>query len=89
MLFVSHNMAAVRSLCKKGVILCDGMTDFIGTADEAIERYQEVSSLQTEGRKLMTDYITQCKSYLKITEIQINNTPYNFTTLTPGQEVLD
>jgi lipopolysaccharide transport system ATP-binding protein len=88
-LFVSHNMAAVRSLCKKGVMLCDGMTDFIGTADEAIERYQEVSSPQTEGRKLMTDYITQCKSYLKITEIQINNTPYNFTTLTPGQEVLD
>ena len=88
-LFVSHNMAAVRSLCKKGVILCDGMTEFIGTADEAIERYQEVSSPQTEGRKLMTDYITQCKSFLKISEIRINNTPYNSTSLTHGQEVLD
>ena len=88
-LFVSHNMAAVRSLCQKGVVLCDGMTDFIGTADEAVNHYLSTASTQTEGQKLMTDYITHCKSYLKISEIQINNTPYNSTLLTPGQEVLD
>ena len=88
-LFVSHNMAAVRSLCQKGVVLCDGMTDFIGTADEAVNHYLSTASTQTEGQKLMTDYITHCKSYLKISEIQINNTPYNSTSLTPGQEVLD
>ncbi len=88
-LFVSHNMAAVRSLCHKGIVLCDGMTDFIGTADEAVNHYLSTASTQTEGQKLMTDYITHCKSYLKISEIQINNTPYNSTSLTPGQEVLD
>lgn len=88
-LFVSHNMAAVRSLCQKGVVLRDGMTDFIGTADEAINHYLNTSSIQPEGQKLMTDCITRCKSYLKINEIQINNTPYNSTSLTQGQEVLD
>ena len=88
-LFVSHNMAAVRSLCQKGIVLRNGMTDFIGTADEAVNHYLSTASTQTEGQKLMTDYITHCKSYLKISEIQINNTPYNSTSLTPGLEVLD
>ena len=88
-LFVSHNMAAVRSLCQKGVVLRDGMTDFIGTVDDAVNHYLETASNQTDGQKLMTDYITNCKSYLRISEIQINNTPYNSTSLAQGQEVLD
>ena len=88
-LFVSHNMAAVRSLCQKGVVLRDGMTDFIGTVDDAVNHYLETASNQTDGQKLMTDYITNCKSFLRIDEIQINNTPYNSTSLAQGQEVLD
>lgn len=88
-LFVSHNMAAVRSLCQKGVVLRDGMTDFIGTVDDAVNHYLESSTPQGEEQKLMTDYITNCKSFLKISEIQINNTPYNSTSLNHGQEVLD
>ena len=88
-LFVSHNMAAVRSLCQKGVVLRDGMTDFIGTVDEAINHYLESTTPQGEEQKLMTDNIQECKSFLRIGEIQINNTPYNSTSLNHGQEVLD
>ena len=87
-LFVSHNMAAVRNLCQKGVVLRDGMTDFIGSVDDAVNYYLAAST-QTEEQKLMTDYIIHCKSFLRINEIQINNTPYNSTSLTQGQEVLD
>ena len=88
-LFVSHNMTAVRNLCQKGVVLRDGMTDFIGTADEAISHYQNTASTQTGEQKLLKDSIGYCRSYLKINEIQINNTPYNSTSLSHGQEVLD
>ena len=88
-LFVSHNMAAVRNLCQKGVVLRDGMTDFIGTANDAINHYLNTAITQIEGQKLMTDCINRCKSYLKINEIKINNTPYNYTSLALGQEVLD
>lgn len=38
-LFVSHNMAAVRHLCEKGIVLKNGMIDFVGTADEAVNHY--------------------------------------------------
>ena len=38
-LFVSHNMAAVRSLCKSGIVLQNGMMHFRGTANEAVDEY--------------------------------------------------
>jgi lipopolysaccharide transport system ATP-binding protein len=38
-LFVSHNMAAVRNLCKSGIVLKDGQFSFQGTANEAVDHY--------------------------------------------------
>ncbi len=55
-LFVSHNMAAVRNLCKSGIVLKNGMIDFVGTADEAVDHYlmtniTEVVSHTNVGKK--------------------------------------
>lgn len=38
-LFVSHNMGAVRSLCATGIVLKNGMINFSGTADECVDFY--------------------------------------------------
>jgi len=38
-LFVSHNMAAVQSLCTRGIVLDDGALVFDGTAHEAVSYY--------------------------------------------------
>jgi lipopolysaccharide transport system ATP-binding protein len=38
-LFVSHNMAAVKALCKKGIILVNGKIVFEGSSQNAIETY--------------------------------------------------
>jgi len=40
-LFVSHNMAAIESLCKHGLVLNAGQVEFIGTQTEAIAKYFE------------------------------------------------
>jgi len=37
--FVSHNMAALRSLCQRGFVLERGKLDFEGNIDECIDRY--------------------------------------------------
>lgn len=42
-LFVSHNMNAVKHLCKTGILLKDGQIAFQGTADETVEKYLEVN----------------------------------------------
>ena len=38
-LFVSHNMRSVRSLCKSGIVLKNGSIDFVGTAEECVDHY--------------------------------------------------
>jgi len=38
-LFVSHNMVSVKSLCTKGVVLDNGYVSFSGTVEDAIEKY--------------------------------------------------
>lgn len=42
-LFVSHNMAAVRALCKRGVVLVDGQLHFEGSVEHAINKYMQTS----------------------------------------------
>ncbi len=38
-LFVSHNMASIRKLCKSGVVLKNGSIEYMGTADECVDHY--------------------------------------------------
>ena len=38
-LFVSHNMASVKSLCKTGVLLENGMIKYLGGINETVEHY--------------------------------------------------
>jgi lipopolysaccharide transport system ATP-binding protein len=38
-LFVSHNMAAIRSLCHRGILLANGEKAFEGPAGECVDRY--------------------------------------------------
>ena len=38
-LFVSHNMPAIRSLCQQGMVLASGRVAFVGSVDDCITRY--------------------------------------------------
>lgn len=72
-LFVSHNMAAVRKLCKSGIILQNGMVHYIGTANEAIDEYLKVYADRYEELPLADIPRTDSTSGL------IRFTGYNFT----------
>jgi len=41
-LFVSHNMAAVRQLCTRGIVLENGRVVFEGNTDESVDYYSSV-----------------------------------------------
>lgn len=47
-LFVSHNMAAVKSLCTRGIVLENGGITFTGNSDDAINYYLENSYKKSE-----------------------------------------
>jgi lipopolysaccharide transport system ATP-binding protein len=38
-LFVSHNMTAVQSLCSRGILMKNGQTAFIGDTEECVRQY--------------------------------------------------
>ena len=52
-LFVSHNMAAIQSLCTKAVLLQDGRCRMIGGVEEAIDSYLNLYA--PPGRHLSLD----------------------------------
>ena len=86
-LFVSHNMAAVRSLCSRGIVLDQGKMVFDGDTEKAIEYYLQDAPVQQ--KKLIKECVISKRSYLVINDIQINGTPYWNSKLQPGQTYLD
>ena len=86
-LFVSHNMAAVRSLCTRGVMLKNGMVDYIGTIPETLDHYlKNTESIQCER---ILDNIKWVKNSLHIDSIFINGTEESTSTLRNGQTSLE
>ena len=86
-LFVSHNMAAVKSLCQRGIVLENGGMVFDDTADEAVDYYINEAAGK-EGRTIL-DSIANKKEYIDIDDILINGTSSSQTTLAPRQPFLD
>ncbi len=54
-LFVSHNMSAVRSLCQRGIVLQNGMQIFDGGANEAVDFYTETNISELRDFLVVTD----------------------------------
>jgi lipopolysaccharide transport system ATP-binding protein len=47
-LFVSHNMVAVESLCTKGIVLSNGNLDFSGKIGESVAHYLNKTKIQLQ-----------------------------------------
>lgn len=50
-LFVSHNLPAVRNLCRTGILLQNGEMVFSGTAEDTIDRYLSVFQNTINGKR--------------------------------------
>ena len=54
-LFVSHNMASVRALCERAILLKDGMVYQSGNTEETIKQYQEISFKSGPNKSLCVE----------------------------------
>ncbi len=68
-LFVSHNMAAVKSLCNSGIVLKNGSIFYQGTAENAVANYLSGESESLNHKKFDKDFDYDD---FKIREISIN-----------------
>lgn len=86
-LFVSHNMAAVRSLCTRGVMLKNGIVNYIGSIPDTLNHYLNEGIDQQQGR--IIDNIKWTKNTLKIRQITINGTEDYLSTIRNGQQSVE
>ena len=86
-LFVSHNMGAIKSLCKRGLVLDNGEAVFDGTADQAVDYYIKDSSLDSAQK--IIDAICYRKEYISVSKITINGSESNQISINNSQEYLD
>ena len=58
-LFVSHNMAAVKSLCTRGIVLENGKVAFEGGIDESVNFYSKLSIEKLEEESIHHKFLNK------------------------------
>lgn len=70
-LFVSHNMAAVRRLCTKGIVLENGTLTYTGTANDAVNYYLSLGNDENDEIESRVDRVGSGK--IKVKNIHFYN----------------
>ncbi len=86
-LFVSHNMASVRKLCRTGLLIENGSIKFIGSINDTIDNY--ITTPLAESTKSLRERTFRNGSQeAQIVEILMtfNNTPCSSITMGKGAE---
>jgi lipopolysaccharide transport system ATP-binding protein len=71
-LFVSHNMSAIRALCPRAIVLENGTLVFDGPTRAAIDRYLGTISLSATGASHPTVHCGPCR-FARITAFRLVN----------------
>lgn len=84
-LFVSHNMAAVKSLCKKGLVLQHGKIIYAGNTPDAITQYLSTYKKETLNNGLIPNnystYSTDEAKFVKFLLLDENQNPTTILNL--------
>jgi len=70
-LFVSHNMSAVKSICRRGILLKNGSVTFDGDAVSAVDYYMQGGSELSSFRK-WTEAEMPGNNNIKIREVSVH-----------------
>ena len=83
-LFVSHNMASIKNLCNRAILLENGMVSFDGSVDKAIELYK---SQNNKDLKKDFDFSSKCvNEYIKLDNFKILPIKGNYISINSGIE---
>ena len=85
-LFVSHNMNSVRQLCRSGVVLKNGMIEYLGTANDCVDFYLETNISDMVKESKIDNHFrrdTNRTMNLEYLNIRMVNDPANMSTEEP------
>ena len=72
-LFVSHNMAAVKQLCTRGIVMELGKVKYDGNIDTALSRYLEINSAEENLCKIIYEEDTSKEAQILEVELRDKN----------------
>lgn len=84
-LFVSHNMTSIKTICNNGILMDKGKISFWGPVNQAIEKYLNDSTNWDEEQSIELISLT---NLLKIDSFTINGQSINLYHLSSGQTEL-
>jgi lipopolysaccharide transport system ATP-binding protein len=85
-LFVSHNMAAIRKLCNNAVLLDAGRLETKAKISDCISRYLSES---TAPSKLIIDHISKTDKVIQLDSVTINGSTLDHLDLPSGTQILE
>jgi len=85
-LFVSHNINSIRTLCNTGIVLENGEITYSGDIDNAVLHY--ISDIKN-SRDLLLDKIKYYDKDIKINSILINGWETNNVTVSPKENTIN
>ncbi len=88
-LFVSHNMAAIQSLCTRVIVLQNGNLVFNGNTDEGINYYLSLNSSSDSNLLIKDNKERKGKGEIKIIDIKFfDKNEIEIDTLRTGEKVV-
>lgn len=72
-LFVSHNMAAIKSLCKRTIVLKNGETYFDGNVVDGITKYLEILNPSANNGAIEKHHRTMNTGFVFIKSVRLEN----------------
>jgi lipopolysaccharide transport system ATP-binding protein len=90
-LFVSHQMAAVKKLCSRAIFMQSGKIQFNGSVDRAMEYYLEDHSgnFAQNGTSKLLEMKRSGNGDLRLTGFAVENSVgVNLTTVSSGQDIV-
>ena len=85
-LFVSHNMGSIKSLCTRGVLLKNGMIDYMGDIDNTLEAYMKQRIAKGQDIVSLTKYYD---NHITLHSIQVNGSFTNLITFPSGEPTVE
>lgn len=88
-LFVSHNMAAIQQLCQNGIVLKNGMIDFLGPIQEAAFNYMQSIKTTANAIDLAKRSDRKGSQILRFTHVALYDSSGNqISSILSGQDVI-
>ena len=85
-MFVSHNMASLKALCRRGVLLDNGSVSFDGLIGDAVELYLKGNEFDGDD-PIMTN-VKYLSDEIKLTSVLINGKPNRIVNLSyPNRKI--